>query len=301
MSDQTAIRLNNLTKYYGKQRGVVDLDLEVKQGEVFGYLGPNGAGKTTTIRLLLDLIRPSGGSASVLGLDARTQSLEVRQRVGYISGDPILYGNLTGREFLTYAASLRGGVDWKIVESLADRLESDLSRRIDTLSHGNRQKVAILHAFMHQPELLIIDEPTSGLDPLMQREFDHIVREAKEEGRTVFLSSHILSEVESLCDRIGIIRSGRLVTVESVAALKARAMRSLRIQFGGPIRAEDFSNLDGLRNVTMTDHTLNCEVIGSLDPLIKAAAKYEVVDMTIHDPSLEEVFLAYYGENDVTA
>jgi len=289
------IRLEGVTKYYGKQLGVSDLDLEVARGEVFVYLGPNGAGKTITIRMLLDLIRPTSGTVKVLGLDAQRDSSKVRRQVGYIPGDPVLYGNLTGKEFLTYAAHLRGGVDRRTMDSLADRLDCDLSRRLDTLSQGNRQKVAVIHAFMHEPEVLILDEPTSGLDPLMQQEFERLVGEVKAEGRTVFLSSHILPEVEDLCDRVAIIRAGRLVAVEDVATLKSQTARSLRIEFGGPIRAEDFANLPGIQNLKIAGQSLRCDIKGSLDTLFKTAAKYEVVNLITYEPSLEEVFLAYYG------
>jgi len=291
-------RLERLTKYYGTQRGVVDLDLEVRPGEIFGYLGPNGAGKTTTIRMLLDLLRPTSGTVTVLGLDARTDSIGIRRRVGYMPGDPVLYGNLTGKESLTYAAYVRGDVDWRMVDSLADRLECDLTRRIDTLSHGNRQKIVVIQAFMHEPELLILDEPTNGLDPLMQEEFQSIVREVKAEGRTVFLSSHILPEVEELCDRVGIIRAGHIVAVEDVGTLKAMRLRSLEIEFGGPVRPEDFTDLEGVQNMKVEERSLRCDIVGSLDPLVKVAARYEVLNVTTQDPSLEEIFLAYYGRGE---
>ena len=264
-------------------------------GEVFGYLGPNGAGKTTTIRLLLDLIRPTSGTVTVLGLDLPARASEVRRRVGYIPGDPKLYGTLTGLELLTYFAHLRGGVDWHTVDSLAERLECDLSRRIDTLSHGNRQKVAVIHAFMHKPELLILDEPTSGLDPLMQEEFERIVREVKAEGRAVFLSSHILPEVEDLCDRVCILRAGRIVTVENVETLKSRTVRGIQIDFGDPIRPEDFASLAGVQNMKVGEKSLRCDIRGSLDALIKRAARYEVLNVITYEPNLEDAFLAYYG------
>ena len=301
--NDAVIRLVGVTKYYGRQLGVSDLNLEVQRGEVFGYLGPNGAGKTTTIRMLLDLIRPTSGTVRVLGLDAQMDSSQVRRHVGYVPGDPVLYGNLTGREFLTYAAHLRGGLDWRMLDSLADRLDCDLSRRLDTLSQGNRQKVAVIHAFMHEPDLLILDEPTSGLDPLIQQEFERLVREVKEEGRTVFLSSHILPKVEDLCDRVGIIRAGRLVAVENVATLKSRTVRGLRIEFGGPVRAEDFANLPGIQNMKMEGNSLRCDIKGSLASLVKTAARYEVINLITYEPSLEEVFLTYYGgaENDHAA
>ncbi|MCH7706430.1 MAG: ABC transporter ATP-binding protein, partial [Chloroflexi bacterium] len=201
----TVILTEGLTKSYGKSRGIVDLNLEVRAGEVFGFLGPNGSGKTTTMRLLLDFIRPTRGRAEVFGLDVRTESMEIRRRVGYLPGDLAMYENLTGRELLTYFANLQGGVSWSYTEALAERLGLDLSRPIRTLSTGNKQKVGLVQAFMHQPELLVVDEPTSGLDPLVRQEFYRIVQEAKAEGQTVFLSSHILAEVERIADRVGII------------------------------------------------------------------------------------------------
>ena len=295
------IQLQKLTKYYGEHRGVIDLDMEVLAGGVFGYLGPNGAGKTTTIRLLLDLIRPTGGAARVFGLDAQTASLEIRRRIGYLPADPSLYANLTGEQLLLYAANLKGGLPWPNIKRLADRLECDLSRNIRTLSHGNRQKIAVIRAFMHEPELLILDEPTSGLDPLMQQEFESMVREVKADGRTVFLSSHIIPEVEELCDRVAIIRDGSLVAVEDVAVFKARSIRSLELRFGAPLSENAFQDVDGVRNVAVDGSALKCEVVGSLDRFIKTAARYEVVDMTVHEPSLEEVFLAFYGEEESDA
>lgn len=291
-----AIRLQELTKFYGNQVGVQDLDLEVRQGEIFGYLGPNGAGKTTTIRVLVDLIRPTSGTATVLGMDAQAESVEVRRRVGYVAGEPSLYDNLTGEETLVYAASLRGGVDWGRVRELAERLDCDLSRRVGDLSSGNCRKVAVIRAFMHDPPLLVMDEPTSGLDPLMQEEFDNMVREAKERGVTTFISSHILPEVEQVCDRVGIIRQGRLAAVESVDVLKSRAMRSLKIEFGESVSLESFSNVAGVVNLSVSGTSLRCDVTGSVGPLIKAAAQFDLVDIALHEPTLEEIFMTYYGD-----
>ena len=216
-----------------------------RPGEVVGYLGPNGSGKTTTIRLLLDFIRPTKGRAEIFGMHARLDSLAIRRRVGYLPGELSAYEGLTGWELLTYFANLRGGVDWTYAETLAERLELDLTRKIRTLSRGNKQKVGLVQAFMGKPELLILDEPTGGLDPLMQQEFYRMVREAKLQGQTVFLSSHVLAEVERIADRVGIIREGSLVLDEEVAALKAKALRQLEIHFTEPAPIEAFRDIPG--------------------------------------------------------
>ena len=299
MSD--VIKTSNLTKYYGSNLAVSNVNLEVRQGEVFGYLGPNGAGKTTTIRTLLDFIRPTSGSASVLGLDTRRDSLEVHRRVGYMPGDVVLYEKLTGAEMLRYSAGLRGDVDWHFVEELAERLQCNLSQPIHSLSGGNKQKVGLLHAFMHKPELIIMDEPTKGLDPLLQQEFYRLVEEVRAEGRTVFMASHILPEVERVCNRVGIIREGELVTVEDVGALKDRAMHQLEIHFAEAVTPEAFGALSGVRDITVEDHVLRCTVMGSPDSLVKAAARFEVVKLISHEATLEDVFLSYYGEGENAA
>jgi len=298
-TDNIVIHTEGLTKFYGKQRGVLDVSLDVRQGEVFGYLGPNGAGKTTTIRTLLDFIRPTRGRATIFGLDTHRKSREIRGRIGYLPGELALYEKLTGEELLLFASYLRGGVNWRYVKKLAMRLECDLSQRIRSLSHGNKQKLGLIQAFIHKPELLILDEPTTGLDPLMQQEFYRLIAEVKAEGRTVFLSSHIMPEVERVCDRVGIIRDGQLITVENVEALKARALRRLEIHFATPVPQEAFADVAGVRDVTVQDSVLRCTVVGALDAVIKAAAQFEVVNVISHEPSLEEIFLAYYsaGEN----
>ncbi len=297
MSD-SAILTEGLTKYYGDQRGVIELDIEVRPGEVFGYLGPNGAGKTTTIRLLLDLVRPTTGHATILGLECRRDSRQIRRRIGYLPGELSLYENLTGAELLAYLGHLRGGVDRKSIESLAGRLDSDLSRPIRTLSQGNKQKIGLIQAFMHKPDLLILDEPTNGLDPLIQREFYRLIAEVKAEGRAVFLSSHILPEVERGCDRVGIIREGRLVAVETVSALKAQALRQLEIHFATSVPLEAFAHLAGVHDVTVENGVLRCAVVGSVDSVIKAASQFEVVNVINHEPSIEEAFLTYYGQGE---
>ncbi len=294
LNSDSVVHTEKLTKYYGKRRGIVGVNLDVKRGEVFGYLGPNGAGKTTTIRTLLGLLRPSSGAATVLGYDIVRQSLELRRSIGYLPGELTTYDNLTGAEFLSYLGHLRGGVDWVFVEQLAGRLDCDLSPRIRALSHGNRQKLGLIQAFMSRPDLLILDEPTIGLDPLMQQEFYHLITEVRREGRTVFLSSHIMPEVERVCDRVAIIREGSVVAVEDVATLKSRALRRLEIHFDGPVTLESFSGIDGVRDVTVRDTVLSCTVVGDLDALIKAAAESRVINVISHDPSLEEIFLTYY-------
>ena len=289
------IQTESLTKYYGKARGITDVNLAVEQGEVFGFLGPNGAGKSTTIRLLMDTIRPSSGRAKVFGLDAHDDAQAIHARTGILPGDLALYPKLTGEENLRYLANLRGGVDWTFVRQLAERLEADLSRQVKAYSSGNRQKIGLIQAFMHRPELLILDEPTNGLDPLIQQEFYAMVREAIQSGQTVFLSSHNLPEVERVCDRVGIIREGKLVAVEQVATLKAKALRQIEIVFDGAAPLQAFEQLPGVRDVTASNSHLRCTVAGTLDPVIKKAAESTVVNMISQDPNLEDIFLAFYG------
>jgi ABC-2 type transport system ATP-binding protein len=293
-----AIETMGLTKRYGRSRGIVDLDLVVETGQIFGFLGPNGAGKSTTIRLLFDLIRPSSGHARVLGLDVHRDRLEIDRRTSYVPGELSLYSELTGRQLLTYLGNLQRHVDAAYRDRLIERLELDPTKRIKSLSRGNKQKVGLVAAFMIRPELLILDEPTAGLDPFIQLEFEHLCEEARDEGRTAFISSHQLPEVEHLCDRVGIIREGRLLAVETIASLKERALRRLEIDFGEPIGADAFSGVPGVRDLTVADGTLRCTVMGSLDALIKTAARYEVRNLRSVETSLEEIFLAYYGSDE---
>jgi ABC-2 type transport system ATP-binding protein len=289
-----AVRTEGLTKFYGRHRGLEGLDLTVEPGEAFGYLGPNGAGKTTTIRLLLDLIRPTSGRARVLGLDPRADGVEVRRRVGYLPGELALADRGRASELLRFLADARGGVAWRRVTDLADRLELDLSRRMRELSKGNKQKLGLVQAFMHDPELLLLDEPTSGLDPLMQQEFQQMVREARAAGQTVFMSSHVLAEVQQAADRVGIVRDGRLVAVERVESLGKRAVRRVEVQFDAPVRPGDFADLPGVTGLEVVGSILRCTVDGRLDPLVKAAARHTVVDLVSTEPDLEETFLSYY-------
>jgi ABC-2 type transport system ATP-binding protein len=295
------IQLEKLTKSYGAHRGIVDVDLDVEQGEIFGFLGPNGAGKTTTIRTVLDLLRPTSGRARVFGIDSSTDPVAIHKRVGYIPGEFTLYDRLTGGQTLHYFASLRGGVDRAYQASLVERFEIDPSRRFKEYSKGNKQKIGLVIALQHRPELLILDEPTSGLDPLVQQSFYTLVREAKADGRTVFLSSHILSEVERTCDRVAIIRDGRLVKVDSIEALRDLAHHQVELRFSGPVPAAEFQQLPGVSDVAYDDHVLRMRVSGAIAPVVRAAAKYELLDFVSREPTLEETFLAQYGHEGTKA
>jgi len=289
------IKTEDLTKYYGPVRGVENLNLEVEEGEIFGYLGPNGAGKTTTIRLLIGNLNPTRGKAYLLGHRVSTHSFVWKKDIGYIPGELSLYGNLTGEEFLRYFAYLRGGVDWSYVKSLAQRFDLDLSKLINTYSHGNRQKLGIIQALMHKPKLLILDEPTLGLDPLMQQEFYKIMEEVKGEGRTVFISSHILPEVEKICDRVGIIKEGHLIVVEHVQSLKAKAMRRAEVVFAEEVNREEFASLPGVNDLQVEGKTLRCLLKGEPNAFIRALARHNVISLRVQDASLEEIFLAFYS------
>lgn len=291
-----AIQIENLTKTYGSQRGISNLTLAVQTGEIFGYLGPNGAGKTTTIRTLLDFIRPTSGRAEVLGLDSHADSQQIRRRVSYLPGELVLYERMTGTQLLRYFANLRGGVEWKQVQQLAERLELDLKRPIRALSKGNKQKVGLVQAFMGQPELLILDEPTSGLDPLVQQEFYRMAREVRAAGCTVFLSSHLIAEVEHICDRVAIIRSGELVIVDEIESLKQRAMRHFEIHFAQPVPQQVFANVPNIHDLQVHNGVVHCTAEGSVDGLIKTIAQFDVENIISHDSDLEDVFLAYYKE-----
>jgi len=290
------IKTQKLTKDYGSGRGLFDLDLEVQEGEVFGYLGPNGAGKTTTIRMLMGLIHPTAGSASIFGLDCWRQAVEIKKLIGYVPGEPSLDPNLKGGQILEYFANLRGGVDRAYLKQLIQRLDLDTSRKFRHYSTGNKRKVVLIQAFMHKPRLLILDEPTSGLDPLNQQEFDAMVKETRDEGRTVFLSSHVLSEVEKTCTRVGIIRDGRLVRVGGVAELKDIKRYEITISFAQPVPADAFSKLEGVVDVELSKdgHAVRLAMQGAADAVIKAAAQYPVVSLTSYEPSLEDIFLRYY-------
>ncbi|MGD9958890.1 ABC transporter ATP-binding protein [Nocardioides sp.] len=293
---ELAVSTLGLTKRFGSRVALSDLDLEVPVGSIFGYLGPNGAGKTTTIKLLAGLYRPTSGRAVVLGSDVATDRDGVQARIGYLPGDFTGYLDQTGRQFIGLLGALRGGADWDHVGSLARRLDLDLDRRMGTLSHGNRQKVGIVQALMGRPELLILDEPTQGLDPLMQREFLALLREVRDEGRTVLLSSHVLSEVEAVADTVGILDDGRLLATRTMTELHADAVRRMDLTFEDRVPAEALRAAAGVRCVEVTGPTAQITVTGSLADLFRVAAPYGVVDATTHQTDLADVFLGFYDE-----
>ena len=291
------IEIENLTKSYGSHRGIIDVDLVVNEGEAFGFLGPNGAGKTTTIRTLLDHIRPTSGQARIFGIVTTEDPVAIHKRIGYLPGEFSLYDKLTGGQTIDYFANLRGGVDAAYQADLIRRLDLDTSRKFKEYSKGNKQKVGLIVALQHRPDLLILDEPTSGLDPLVQQTFFEVIREAKAEGRTVFLSSHILGEVEKTCDRVGIIREGRLVKVDRVEALRDLAHHQVELRFAGEVPVAAFSGLPGVSDVSADEHVLRMRVSGSITPVVREAARYELLDFVSREPSLEETFLAQYGRS----
>ena len=292
----TIVQTEHLTKRYGASRGIEDVSLSVAEGEVFGFLGPNGAGKTTTIRTLLGLLRPTSGRATIGGLDCWTQAPEVKKLVGYLPGEFTLDPALTGAQILQYLGHLRGGVDQAYLKKLVERVELDPSRRFRLYSRGNKQKVGLVQAFMHKPRLLIFDEPTSGLDPLNQQEFYRMLAEVKAEGRTVFLSSHNLAEVERTCDRVGIIREGKLATVDSVSTLTDIKTHEVEVTFSSAPSPDWFNGVAGVRAVTVNNggRGLRLTVQGDLGAVLQVAAQHEAINLTTREPSLEEVFLRYY-------
>jgi ABC-2 type transport system ATP-binding protein len=299
MSENIALMTQGLTKSYGKVRALQGVDLEVQRGEIFGYLGPNGAGKTTTIRCLLDLIRPDGGTVWVLGKDPQADPVAVRARTGYLPGELALDPNMTVEGALRYFNALRGNkVDWGFVRQLTERLDLPLKPAIKNLSHGNKQKVGIVQALMHRPELLLLDEPTLGLDPLMQHEVLRLITEAKENGTTVFFSSHIMSEVEAVAERVAIIRKGVVVEVAEPASLINRALRRAKVRFKQPVDVSRLANVPGVTVLSQDDGTsVLLQVEGEMDGLIKALAAFPVSDFETERPSLEEIFLAYYEDD----
>ncbi len=291
-----AIQTSKLSKDYGLGHGLFDLDLTVSPQEVFGFLGPNGAGKSTTIRCLMGMIRPTFGSAHIFGLDCLRDSVAVKRKVGYMPGDMPQFGSLRGREVVAYLGGLRGNIDTTLVRKIAERFDLDLGRRFREYSSGNKKKLGIVLAFMHKPELLILDEPTGGLDPLNQQEFYRLVNETRDAGATIFLSSHILSEVEHVCDRVGIIRVGRLVKVAELDEIHSIRVHRLELEFAPGTEVPELAirSAAGVEDVVVEDNKVTCTVKGTFDPLLKALGGMSVTNLVSHEPSLEEVFLTYY-------
>jgi ABC-2 type transport system ATP-binding protein len=288
-----AISTAGLTKRFGPVTAVDGLDLEVDHGEVFGYLGPNGAGKTTTLRLLLGLLHPTSGSATVLGLDPWADTVELHRRVAYVPGEFAVWPSFTGTEMLDLLGSLHGGWDERFRAELCERFEFDPSRKGRTYSRGNRQKIALIAALMVRPDLLVMDEPTSGLDPLMEVRFREVLADGLEHGQTALLSSHILAEVDAACDRVGILRAGELVEVGPIDELRIDQSRRVEIDFADS--PPDLDGIDGVSDVSVDGHRWRCQLTGSPTPLLRAVAPYEIRTLTTTEADLEEIFLAYYG------
>lgn len=298
MAQTPAIKTVGLTKHYGDVKALEDLDLQVEEGEIFGFLGPNGAGKTTTIRSLLNYITPTSGTAEVLGMDAQEHSVELRNQISYQPAEYTMYENLTGGQYLQYFANLRGGVDKEYVHSLADRLGADLTKKIADYSTGNKQKIGLIQAFMSKRRLLILDEPVTGLDPLVQQELQAMYQEVQDEGRTVFLSSHTLGEVERVADRVAILRHGRLIVVERVDDLKRKAIRRLDIEFESDIEESAFDGVQGVRNVTVRGAHASVSYDGPVGDLLRVIVHHDVLNINSRDADLEEIFLAYYRSDE---
>jgi ABC-2 type transport system ATP-binding protein len=288
------IQAQQLTKRYGHTVALDSLNLEIEKGEVFGYLGPNGAGKSTTISLLLGLIRPTSGSAQIFGLDVRRAAREIHRRLAYVPSEANLWPSLTGAETLRFLGNVHGSVDHSYRETLVDRFELTVDKKVRAYSHGNRQKVVLIAAFASRADLLLLDEPTTGLDPLMEQVFRNCVREARERGQTVLLSSHILSEVEAVCDRVAMLRAGRVIETGHLEAL--RGLAALRVRAVLDSTPPDLSRIEGVSNVVVDGDTVECDVVGPMDELLRAFAATGVRHMTTREPSLEEMFVSHYGD-----
>jgi len=294
--NEVAIQVQGLKKSYGKVKALRGIDLQVMRGEIVGFLGPNGAGKTTTIRCLLDMIRPDGGKALLLGLDPQREPVAVQARTGYLPGEMQYYNNLSSERQLRFFNAMRGGsADWSTVHQLAERLALDLKQPIKNLSKGNKQKLGVIQALMHRPELLLLDEPTSGLDPLMQQEVRELLREANHAGATVFFSSHIMSEVENVAGRVAIIRSGEIVEVAETSSLTRRALMRMTIRFKRPVECSELVDLPGIEVISQADHTsITLQVTGDMEKLVQALSRLPILDLETEHPSLEDAFLTYY-------
>jgi len=289
------VSFDHLTKYYGSTRGIEDVTFDVYRGEVFGFLGPNGAGKTTAIRTILGLINSTSGSARILGVDALKPNAELRKRIGYLPGIAATYDNYTARGYLQFVAGMRKLDLGEVTTKLAERLDLDLDQQIRGLSKGNRQKVSVIQAFMHSPDVLFLDEPTSGLDPLVQREFEKILDETVHRGASIILSSHVLSEVEHLADRIAIIDKGRIVLIDEIVVLKNKARKKIDLLFDKPVNNADFIGVPNIEEITFVNGALKCVVTGSEYELLKRAVELHVIEVRTQESSLEEIFLDFVG------
>ena len=290
------IEIAQLRKTYGRIQAVKGISLSVEQGEIFGFLGPNGAGKTTTIRCMLDVIRPTAGSIRVLGLDAQHDTMALHQCIGYLPGDVRLPGDMTGRQVINYFSRLQGR-EPVLLAKLVQRFDVELKRPLRSYSKGMRQKIGVVLAFMCDPNVLILDEPTSGLDPLLQRTFNEFLLEEQARGKTIFMSSHIMSDVEKVCQRVAVIRQGELVTVEKVETLRHKAGQRITVEFGDQVTVEDLARIPGVSNIGTTNGAYHFNIGGSMDPLIKALSQHEVIRLQVEEAPLEEVFLKFYEES----
>jgi ABC-2 type transport system ATP-binding protein len=294
------IEIKNLTKYYGKSRGIIDVSFTVQEGEIFGFIGPNGAGKSTTIRTLLSLIYPTSGSAAVFGKDCIRFGCEIRRDIGYLPSEVFYYDNMKVMELLKYSASFYGRVDMDRIKYLAGIMELDLTRKIDDLSYGNKKKVGIVQGLLHKPKLIILDEPTSGLDPLMQKKFFDLIRDENNRGATVLMSSHILPEVQKLCQRVAIIKEGRIIKIEEISKLRETSYKKVKIDFAGPIPAE-LASMPGISSFAAESQEAGFLFAGNINRIIQLAGSREIRNILIEEPDLEEIFMHYYNQADEAA
>lgn len=298
MSDASPLLVSKLSKRYGRARGIEDISFEIAPGEVFGFLGPNGAGKTTTIRTILNFMRPTSGSALIFGLDSNRDSVAAKKHLGYLAGDFAAYEALSGSQITTILSSLGTPIDHKYVMELAERLQADLSRPLNQLSKGNRQKIGLIQAFMHKPNLLILDEPTSGLDPLMQEQFYELINEARGRGASVLFSSHNLTEVQRVCDRAAFIRDGKLIAIQNVRETHSLSLHRFVVTFGKPLPVNAFTHVQGVEKADISGLQGSFAIRGSVDQFIKALSQYHVIAISQPETSLEDIFMRYYEQKE---
>lgn len=302
MAEDIRIKTERLTKRYGRspKPALSDLSLQIKAGEVYGFLGPNGAGKSTTIRTLMNFIQPTSGSAQILGMDIVKDSVAIKRSVGYLSSDMAMYPKMTGTQFLRYVGELHGIQDFSYQRELLKRFETDGNKRLGALSRGNKQKFAIVQAFMHKPDVLILDEPSSGLDPLMQEEFYKLLDEARQRGAAVFMSSHIMSEVQRVCDRVGIIRDGKLLTERNIKEMEKDAAHTLEVTFKSKPPVKELSRVAGVEVTAQTEHQVTLHVRGELPPLLAELSKYDVIKLDARQLDLEDLFMRFYSGEEAS-